>query len=76
MELSSQVEHIIQKLEKAVSDGTDYMTRLQEQMDVLLEAKDELDNYVSEAEAVIKALEGLDVGNFDDALDNAANLLD
>ena len=76
MDIRNSVEDLVLELGTAISDGRNYMDRLQEKMDELESAKDTLETYLDEADAALQALEALDAGNLDDALDEASNLVD
>ena len=76
MDIRNSVEDLVRELGEAVSEGRNYRDRLQEKMDELESAKDTLETYLDEADAALQALEALDAGNLDDALDEASNLVD
>ena len=76
MDIRNSVEDLVLELGTAISDGRNYMDRLQEKMDELESAKDTLETYLDEADGALQALEALDAGNLEDALDEASNLVD
>jgi len=76
MDIRHSVEDLVSELQQAVGDGRTYIDGLQEKMDELEQAKDSLETYVEEADAALQALEAFSAGDFDDALEEAANLVD
>jgi phage shock protein A len=76
MDIRNSVEDLVSELQQAVADGRTYIDGLQEKMDELEQAKDSLETYVEEADAALQALEAFSAGDFDDALEEAANLVD
>ena len=63
MDIRNSVEDLVRELGEAVSDGRNYMDRLQEKMDELESAKDTLETYLDEADAALQALESVAAGN-------------
>jgi len=76
MEIQRSVEDLVSNLGQVVSDGKDYIERLQEKMDELRDASDNLQSHLEEAENALQALEDMSAGDLDDALNEAANLVD
>jgi len=76
MDIRSQVEDIVSELQQVVGDGRNYLDGLQEKMDEIEQAKDNLETYLSEAAEALGALENLSAGDLDDAMEEASSLVD
>jgi len=76
MDLMNAVTSLLEDLQQAVGDGRNYEEQLQQKMDEIEEIKNNLDTYISEAEEVISAIENLSAGELDNALEDAANMVD
>ena len=72
--IQDSVEKLVFDLNGVVSDGQNYVDRLQEKMDELETAKDTLQTCIGEAEEALSALENLSAKNLDDAMDEAESL--